>query len=190
MSRCLCPTCGLPALSPADDYACPCGQLWRDLAPFPRPHLVAAEWEMIDQYLLVRSGGFCEVRTPACLAGRRLLHELQRRSGSHLVSRHHRQARGMGGTTDPAIHSLANLLLICGHGTAGCHGWIEHHGGGPSAGLDAYRLGYLVPDGAPGHRTDATDPARVPLLTPSGRWVLLHPTVPEVTYLPAVARRA
>lgn len=33
----------------------------------------------------------------------------------------------MGGSKDPAISTPANGLPLCGHGTAGCHGWTEHH---------------------------------------------------------------
>ncbi|MBG6089959.1 HNH endonuclease [Actinomadura viridis] len=37
----------------------------------------------------------------------------------------HRRARGMGGSTDPLIHSPANLLLLGGSGITGCHGRVE-----------------------------------------------------------------
>lgn len=38
---------------------------------------------------------------------------------------HHRKPRGMGGTRDPEINSSTNLILLCGSGTTGCHGWVE-----------------------------------------------------------------
>lgn len=38
---------------------------------------------------------------------------------------HHRKPRGMGGTKDPSIHSVSNLVYLCGSGTEGCHGWVE-----------------------------------------------------------------
>lgn len=38
---------------------------------------------------------------------------------------HHRIPRGMGGTRDARINSPANLLVLCGNGTAGCHGVVE-----------------------------------------------------------------
>lgn len=38
---------------------------------------------------------------------------------------HHRQPRGMGGTTRPDVNSPANILLLCGTGTTGCHGRVE-----------------------------------------------------------------
>ena len=62
---------------------------------------------------------------------------------------HHRKPRGMGGTKDPAINSPANLLLLCGSGTEGCHGWVE------SNRAQAYETGLLV------YRAD--DPVRVPV---------------------------
>ena len=34
-------------------------------------------------------------------------------------SRHHRQRRQVGG------HRVANLILLCGSGTTGCHGWVH-----------------------------------------------------------------
>jgi hypothetical protein len=57
--------------------------------------------------LHVRSGGFCEARTPACPEGR---HE-----GVHA---HHIRLRSQGGGHDPA-----NGLLVC----AASHRWIHDH---------------------------------------------------------------
>lgn len=31
----------------------------------------------------------------------------------------------MGGTNDPSINSPANLIVLCGSGTTGCHGHVE-----------------------------------------------------------------
>ena len=42
-------------------------------------------------------------------------------------SAHHRFARGMGGSRDPRINDPRNIVLLCGSGVTGCHGWIEHH---------------------------------------------------------------
>lgn len=36
-------------------------------------------------------------------------------------SRHHRQRRAAGG------HVTSNLILLCGSGTSGCHGWVHSH---------------------------------------------------------------
>lgn len=81
---------------------------------------------------------------------------------------HHRQPRGAGGTKRLLVNSPANLLLVCGTGTTGCHGRIE------SERTAAYAAGWLVPMGM--------DPAAVPvtiwrsltpsvLLTDDGRYV-------------------
>ncbi|MFF5261302.1 HNH endonuclease [Actinomadura viridis] len=40
----------------------------------------------------------------------------------------HRRARGMGGSSDPLIHSPANLILLAGSGITGCHGRVEQRG--------------------------------------------------------------
>lgn len=60
--------------------------------------------------LLERSGGICE-----CCG---------HRPGSN---RHHRRSRGMGGDKRPGTDSISNLLLVCGTGAMGCHGWLETH---------------------------------------------------------------
>jgi hypothetical protein len=47
----------------------------------------------------------------------------------------HRLARKGGGTNRPWVNRPPNLITVCGHGTAGCHGrieseriWAEGHG--------------------------------------------------------------
>jgi hypothetical protein len=35
---------------------------------------------------------------------------------------HHRRLRSGGGTT-----TLDNLIMLCGSGTTGCHGWVHKH---------------------------------------------------------------
>ncbi|BCP41391.1 hypothetical protein MINTMi27_14840 [Mycobacterium intracellulare] len=35
---------------------------------------------------------------------------------------HHRKKRSQGGAWTPT-----NILALCGHGTSGCHGWVEHN---------------------------------------------------------------
>lgn len=47
-------------------------------------------------------------------------------------SRHHRQLRRHGD------HSPANLILLCGSGTTGCHGWVHAH---PAL---AYEMGWML----------------------------------------------
>ena len=51
---------------------------------------------------------------------------------------HHRLPRRMGGTRDPRSNDLRNLVLVCGSGTTGCHGWIESHR------TEAYEQGWLI----------------------------------------------
>ncbi len=124
-------------------------------------HLTRQEWAEVDLQLLVRLGGMCEPRTPDCLAdpdGR-----VSDRTDGRVVawSRHHRLPQGMGGTDDPDAHRLDRLILACGDGVRGCHGYIERRT------PDVYRRGLLIRHG--------TDPATVPLELVSGRLVLLDP---------------
>ncbi len=118
------------------------------------------EWEARRHWLLVRCGGLCEARTPACLAGPSGL--LVGRYG-HTPPRssvQHRRARAMGGTSRDDVHALPNLLLVCGDGVTGCHGWIE------TQEREQARLrGLWVPQ--------QLDPARVCLELSSGRIVSL-----------------
>jgi hypothetical protein len=55
----------------------------------------------------------------------------------------------MGGSKDPVTNSPANLILLCGSGTDGCHGWVESYR------TIAYEEGLLV------HRWD--DPQEIPV---------------------------
>lgn len=84
-----------------------------------------------------RAGGRCEVcRGPL--------------AGPQGFSRHHRHPRRMGGSRRPELNTPANIILICGSGTTGCHGRIE------SNRTQAYADGLLLHDGQ--------DPAAVPVL--------------------------
>lgn len=62
------------------------------------------------------------------------------RCGQHVArdedSIHHRVPRGRGGENSPF-----NLILLCGTGITGCHGWVEKNR------RESYRLGYLVKTG-------------------------------------------
>lgn len=62
---------------------------------------------------------------------------------------HHRVPAGMGGSKRPEAHGTAVLVVLCGHGTYGCHGEIERHR------FVAEEQGWLV--------RKPTDPATVPL---------------------------
>jgi hypothetical protein len=55
----------------------------------------------------------------------------------------------MGGSKKSEVHSRANFLVLCGSGTTGCHGWVEHNR------AVAREFGYLVPRGI--------DPTTVPV---------------------------
>ena len=60
---------------------------------------------------------------------------------------HHRRARGMGGTKTKWVNLPANLILVCGSGTSGCHGKIESYR------EMAYQAGWLLKWGEePEHR--------------------------------------
>lgn len=49
--------------------------------------------------------------------------QLHRGHGGYSV--HHRVPRGMGGSREPELNQPPNLILLCGSGTDGCHGWVE-----------------------------------------------------------------
>lgn len=38
---------------------------------------------------------------------------------------HHRRPRGSGGTSLAWVNQPANLIVLCGSGVTGCHGWVE-----------------------------------------------------------------
>lgn len=80
---------------------------------------------------------------------------------------HHRINQSQGGPD-----TLGNLMLVCGSGTTGCHGWITVNP------MEAARLGYTVTGQRISKRSGADSPTDVPVLRWSretGRhdWVLL-----------------
>lgn len=79
-----------------------------------------------------------------------------RRCGSTTWQIHHRQGRG---GSDP--HRAAALVLLCGSGSTGCHGYVHGH---PA---ESYRNGWMV------RRLGITPCEEVPMLTHTG-WVLLN----------------
>lgn len=73
------------------------------------------------------------------------------------ASRHHRHMRSH---PFPGLHEASNLILLCGSGTTGCHGFIHAH---PEF---AYAQGWLL------HSWEE-HPDRVPVNTFAHGWVLL-----------------
>ncbi|MFN2636824.1 MAG: HNH endonuclease [Gemmatimonadaceae bacterium] len=91
---------------------------------------------------------------------------------------HHRIPRGRGGE-----NTVENLILFCGSGTSGCHGWTETNR------TAAYRLGFLVHTGI--------DPADVPVAvagwgwryaTADGAWITPEEYGAPPGALPAIAQ--
>lgn len=138
------------------------------------PEEAEVDWLWELQPLLSRGGNLCEARTVDCLA--RPDGDLSRLSRSQ-VSIHHRKTRGMGGTRRVDVNELHHLLVVCGDGTRGCHGWIGRE---PAL---ARERGLIV--------WQAEDARTIPLvLAPSGREVLLdwwYITVGIRTNVPGLA---
>lgn len=78
----------------------------------------------------------------------------------------------MGGSRNPAINSVANLLLLCGSGTTGCHGHVESHR------AEAVEQGFIVPRPA--------SPESCPVFYRLEQWVLLTPDGRVEPWEPAV----
>lgn len=79
-------------------------------------------------------------------------------------SAHHRKPRGMGGTADERVASIANCLIVCGSGTTGCHGRIERNR------EVALAVGLLIPKNA---TTEIFAPAAVRVRRLDKTWWLL-----------------
>ncbi|WP_303168555.1 hypothetical protein [Bifidobacterium dentium] len=107
------------------------------------------EFQAAKRAALVRQGHHCQrcgrnIHDPSLWPGR---------------SGHHRQLRR---TADPQVrHSPENIIVLCGSGTTGCHGWIHAHV------AEARRNGWIVPVGS--------EPASTPVRDWTGRWQLLLP---------------
>jgi hypothetical protein len=100
--------------------------------------------------VLLRDGHWCQ------MCGRSVVDEPS--------SIHHRRNKGMGGSA--VLERASVLILACGTGTTGCHGWIGREPG------HAEEIGWLV------RKLNGVDPATVPILIKPGpnldpRWVLL-----------------
>jgi hypothetical protein len=66
----------------------------------------------------------------------------------------------MGGSRRADTNSPANLLMLCGSGTTGCHGWVEGHR------AEARTAGLIV--------SQWDDPEAVPYRDGGGRIWILH----------------
>jgi hypothetical protein len=111
-------------------------------------------WRVIRHYLATRAGHRCEI------CGVRL-------GPGNEGTVHHRQPHSRGGTSDPDIDLLSNLLLLCGGrlgGVMGCHGVVE------SERARSYEWGRLV--------RRPLDPAKVPVVLYGGRRRMLDPEQP------------
>jgi hypothetical protein len=167
----MCGACGgyLPQDAPALDLVCVCGADFGAGAPFERAQLNRAEWEWLWLLLLVRTGAKCEVRSPYCWGHQRTgsVEKLPREK----ASAHHRRPRGAGGTNRADVNSLADLVLACGDGARGCHGYVENN-----RRWAREERGLLIPQ--------ESDPAQMPMTLPGGRVVLLDPTNPVYLDMP------
>lgn len=83
----------------------------------------------VDEKVIARDMGAC------ARCGRHVAH-LER---GIAWSIHHRRPRGAGGTSLEWVAGAANLVILCGSGTTGCHGWVE------SNRAEARVAGFLVP---------------------------------------------
>ncbi len=107
----------------------------------------------VVELVYVRSSYLCEVAV-VC------------NSWVHTGPLHHRQARGMGGTSNPNVNAVTNSLAAC----LACHAWVEAH---PEQSRVA---GWMVPFGK--------DPALVPVLYRGGGRVLLTADGGVTPYVP------
>lgn len=107
--------------------------------------------------IVARAGGSCEL----CGVPVAFVDDDGQVTPLAAYSIHHRQPRGMGGTSDLAANSATNLLLLCGTGTSGCHGLVE------TQRALAIEHGWLVPR--------PTNPADIPVLLFFGDRVYLTP---------------
>lgn len=70
---------------------------------------------------------------------------------------HHRRMRSQ--SPKDVVHNVENLIVLCGSGTTGCHGWVHAH---PAV---SYERGWLV--------KSAFDPKTKPVLYPDGLFYYL-----------------
>jgi hypothetical protein len=119
-----------------------------------RPRCDTGPTAATRQLVWERAGGRCEIcGFAATMAG----------IG---YSIHHRLPRRMGGSRAPWINSPANLLLVCGSGTVGCHGMVEANR------ANAYGYGWLLKAGQHPAEVSAVlgSPRRLVWLTNEGTY--------------------
>ena len=75
-------------------------------------------------------------------------------------SRQHRRARGSGGRAGGEMHTAANVIVLCGSATTGCHDRAENQDRAA-----AYRLGFAI-------RGEAQAPEEIPLFRHGLEWVI------------------
>jgi len=66
----------------------------------------------------------------------------------------------MGGSKNEMLHEMANLIVLCGTGTSGCHGWVE------SNRAKARELGYLI------QKIESAE--EIPFQDETGLWWKIH----------------
>lgn len=79
---------------------------------------------------------------------------------------HHRLPRRMGGSNNTALNLPSNLLIVCGSGTTGCHGWLE------SRRAEAYDAGFILRAGQVPARVPVSLAYGVVLLDDEGGWTV------------------
>lgn len=125
-----------------------------EATPRPKRHRATGPRAVERLVIISRAGGSCEVcGQPVALIDDGEVTPIS------AFSVHHRQPRGMGGSSVEEINTAPNLLLVCGSGTTGCHGLIE------SQRALSYANGWLV--------QRPTNPADVPVLIFAGVRVYL-----------------
>jgi hypothetical protein len=86
--------------------------------PYPKPQrkrtkAPAAPTRTTRHDVIARDGSICQWCGKHC------------DTSTGWYSLQHRRARGLGGTSRPTANTAANLVLVHGTGTTGCHGEIE-----------------------------------------------------------------
>lgn len=80
----------------------------------PTTTAYAAALDLITPALMERADYRCELEHPtACLGSQ---------PGLGILSRHHRKNR-----RHPRTNTMANVRILCGDGTTGCHGYVTSH---------------------------------------------------------------